>query len=230
LAATPIEGSKKIEVNNRLILHDIPLTYKLALDIAQSDVSKFIYMSSIFAYGNYTGWSVSENVALNPHTLYGISKATGEFIVRSLLDHKSWIILRTTSVYGFGDTNLRASQIFVNNALDGKNFWVNKDSWPDFIYVKDLVAGLEKVVDSDIDHEVLHISGGHAIPLTDFVKELSKHFPKLDYEIKENVDDRPRRGTMDNTKTRVLLSWEPQFTLSRGIKDYLSYAKKAKHG
>jgi UDP-glucose 4-epimerase len=230
LAATPLEKSGDPIINDRLMLHDIPLTYKIASDVAKSNVKKFIYMSSIFAYGNYNSWSVSEDISLNPSTLYGISKASSEFIIKNLLAEKEWIIVRTTSVYGFGDTNLRATQIFMNNAFKNTQFWVNKDSWPDFIYIKDLVEGLAKIIKSNVGHEIIHISGGHAVSLAKFVKEMTKYFRGLDYVIKENINDRPRRGTMDNTKARVILNWEPKFTLSMGVKDYLNYAKKFGHG
>lgn len=231
LAATAFEEKKDIYISKKQILYDIPLTFQIALDVAQNKkVKKFIYMSSIFAYGNITKKSISEDTPLNPITPYGISKATGEFIVKSLLDEKDWTIIRTTSVYGFGDANLRATQIFVNEAVKGEPLWVNKDSWLDFIYIKDLVGGIVKVIGANTRHEVFHLSGGHAAPLARFVEKLKKHFPDLNYEVREGVNDRPRRGTMENTKARILLGWEPQFSLEEGIIDYLKYAKKANHG
>ena len=57
-------------------------------------------------------------------------------------------------------------------------------------------------------------------------EELSKKYPKAKYEVKTNLNDRPRRGTLDNTKSRVVLGWEPKYNLEEGISDYLEYVNK----
>ena len=161
---------------------------------------------------------------INPKTPYAISKATGEFIVKYGLTN--WNIIRTTSVYGFGDTNLRATQVFVNKTLSNEKFWVNSGSLLDFIYIEDLARGIIEVALSDFKEEAFHITGGRAIPLADFAGELKKYFPEIKYEIVKEIKDRPKRGTFDNTKARLLLGWEPDYSLDKGVKEYIKYVKK----
>ncbi len=230
LAAIPIEKPEDLSIGEKQILSDMPLTYELCRDVASTEsVKKFIYLSSVLAYGEHKGL-ISEAKPLNPSTLYGISKAMGEFTIKTMLQKKDWVIVRTTSIYGFGDANFRVSQIFVDRALKGQSIWINKDIKPEFTYIKDLVSGLMKIVEKDVSQQIIHMSGGHAVSLVGFVTELKKYFPELKYEIRKNVNDRPKRGTMNNRKAKQLLSWVPKFSITAGLSDYMDYVKTAKHG
>lgn len=228
LAAISIEGSKDPEISRKQIVEYTDLTEKVASDVRKEKIGKIIFLSSIFAYGDINDWSVSEKARYHPKTPYGISKAIGELIIKAYLDN--WNIIRTTSVYGFGDANLRVVQAFVNKALKKESFWVNKDALLDFTYVKDLVEGISAVIDSNFLKEDFHITSGKAILLPELVNELEKHFPKLKYEIKGELNDRPTRGTMDITKARLMLNWEPKYNISSGMKDYLKFVKRFGHG
>lgn len=224
LAAIPIEGSGDSEISKKQIIDSTIIAEAVASDIKSSKVDKYIFLSSIFAYGDINDWSVTEKAKFHPKTPYGISKAIGELITKAYLTN--WNIVRTTSVYGFGDANLRVAQIFVNKALKNESFWVNKEALLDFTYVKDLVEGIATVALSNILNEDFHVTSGRAILLPEFVEHLKTHFPKIKFEVRGQAEDRPQRGTMDITKIRVLLNWSPKFTVSTGLKDYIKYAKK----
>jgi nucleoside-diphosphate-sugar epimerase len=51
----------------------------------------------------------------------------------------------------------------------------------------------------------------------------------MEYDVVK-VQDRPKRGTMDNTKAHMLLNWKPEYTLETGIKEYVSQAMEVKIG
>ena len=94
----------------------------------------------------------------------------------------------------------------------------------DFIYVKDLVAGIAEVSLKAPAKEVFHISGNNAISLTKFVNILKKHFT-FEYEIRD-IQDRPRRGTMNNKKAKKMLGWFPKMSIDKGVIDYVKYVKE----
>src|SRR5574343_60373 len=225
LAATPIDKPDSEAISKRQIEVDIALTNHALKLAKQIPTARFVFMSSVFAYGDFE-WATAEDRLLNPKTPYGIAKAMGEVLTR--LNSTNYNIIRTTSVYGMGDWNWRGTQIFVNRLLRGEQIWVN-DTWLDFIYVKDLVRGIADVALSDHKNEAFHISGGKALSLVDFAEELKKYFPDVTYD-KVAVQDRPKRGTMDNTKARMLLGWQPRYDLEAGVKDYMSYALKENFG
>jgi len=223
LAALPLEGTDNRQFEVAQIVHDHSLTYQIAY-YAREFNTKVIYMSSLFAYGN-TPKLVKETHPLNPTTAYGIDKAAGEFVIKNICPR--WNIIRSAGIYGFGDANMRATQIFMMNAMKKKNFWVNSNAILDFIYIKDFIDGLFAIVDKDIDNEIFHISGGKARPLSDFVKELAKKF-ELDY-YEKGIKDRPSFAAMSNAKAKRMLDWKPKYTLRKGVAEYISHAKLYKH-
>ncbi len=221
LAAFPLEYSFDSPYSLKQLTEDITLTYQIVSLVKEYQIKKFIFLSSISAYGNFD-YTITETAPLHPTTVYGISKASGEFLIKSNLDN--WIILRTTNVYGFGDLHNRSTNVVINKAIKGEKFWINDSIWLDFIYIKDLVEGVLKIISHAPVKEIFHISGGKAQKLSSFIKYLHPYF-KLKYETK-SLFDRPARGTMENSKARMLLNWSPKMDLEKGIKDYLKYVKK----
>ncbi len=222
LAGNPLEKPSEFEFSLKQLTEDIGLTYQVVNVVKNNPhIKKFIFMSSISAYGDCDD-VITEEAPLVPKTPYGITKACGEFIVKSELDN--WNVIRTTNIYGFGDMNGRGSNIILNKILKGEEFWVNSEIIMDFTYVKDLVSGIADVIGKAPPKETFHISGGHARKLLDYVEILKKYF-EFDYEVK-SLKDRPRRGTMNNTKARKVLGWKPRTTIKTGVEDYIKYVKK----
>lgn len=221
LAGTPLERADDFEFSLKQLTEDIGLTYRVVKSIKSNPVKKFVYMSSIAAYGDCDD-VITEKGSLVPKTPYGITKACGEFLVKAELDN--WNIIRTTNVYGFGDMNGRASNSIVNKILKGEKFWVNSSIDLDFTYVKDLVSGIADVLEKAPNKETYHISGGKARKLLDFVDQLKKYF-QFEYEIRD-IQDRPKRGTMDYSKIKKAIGWKPKTDLESGISDYMKYIKQ----
>lgn len=223
LAGIPLERINDYEICLKQITEDIALTYKIIGAIKKIPVKKFVFMSSISAYGDCQD-VIDETFPLVPKTPYGVSKASSEFLITASLDN--WNIVRTTNVYGFGDMNSRASNIILSKILEGERLWINKNIVVDFINIKDLVKGIADVALKAPTKEVFHISGNHAVSLFKFVDILKKYF-KFDVEIKD-IHDRPKRGTMNNLKAKRIIGWSPTLNLEEGIGDYIKYVKKYK--
>ena len=75
-------------------------TAELVYAIEQSEVSKFIYVSSVSVYGSQDE-TVRIDTPLNPKTFYGISKMRGEEHVRRLFNKIPTYIVRSGNVYGY---------------------------------------------------------------------------------------------------------------------------------
>ena len=75
-------------------------TAELVYAVEESDVKKFIYISSASVYGS-SSQIRSEANQPNPRTLYAISKLRGEEQVARLFDSRAAYILRCGNVYGF---------------------------------------------------------------------------------------------------------------------------------
>lgn len=221
LAGIPLEKVDDSEISLKQLTDDVALTYRIIEAVKKFPLKKFIFMSSISAYGDCEK-IIDEEYKLFPKTPYGISKASSEFLIKAKLSN--WNIIRTTNIYGFGDLNKRACNIIVDKILRGENFWINKNIMMDFIYVKDLVGGIAEVSLKAPAKEVFHISGNKAIGLIEFVNILKRYFT-FEYEIKD-IQDRPRRGTMSNRKARKVLGWFPKMNIEKGLSDYIKFVKK----
>lgn len=82
-------------------------TAELTYAIEESDVKKFVHVSSLSVYGaSGKGKVITENTKLNPRTNYGISKMRGEGFVERLNKDKNidTYIVRLGNVYGFNQT------------------------------------------------------------------------------------------------------------------------------
>jgi len=186
--------------------------------------ARIVFMSSLFAIGHFDH-AVTETTSLEPTTNYGIGKAACEHLIKSFSDNYG--IIRTTSVYGPGDINNRVPQIIIENALTNKgDLWVNTAALLDFIYIKDLVEGIKKVMFHS-GKEIFNISGGRALGLIDFIQAVESSVGrKLKYQ-SNHLDDRSRRGSLVNDKARLVLGWEPKFNLNSGVQDTINIYKES---
>src|SRR5438105_12085273 len=113
------------------------------------------------SYGHFLRTPQSEDVALNPISVYGGTKAAGEYFVK--LSKKEWVIVRPTSVYGFTDCANRVSQLLMDAAVLGRDAWVIDGETLDFSYVADIVAGIIKcILLPEANQETFNISRGEA--------------------------------------------------------------------
>lgn len=188
-------------------------------------VKRFLYTSSSMTYGDFQQFPAPESHPKNPKEIYGIVKLMGEEVTKGLgkLYEIPFTIIVPSAVYGPYDMNLRVSQIFVENALSGRKLIVGgEDEKLDFSYVSDVAEGFCLALFSDSAvGETFNITSGHARSLVDYAKILKSFFPDLEYGVVQRDSGKPRRGTLDITKARKLLGFEPKVTLEMGIGEYL---------
>jgi len=75
-------------------------TAQLVAAVEDSDVKRFVNLSSIAVYGSRDEL-LSEKTEPNPHCFYGISKLDGESHLRSLKDRLDLYTIRSGNVYGY---------------------------------------------------------------------------------------------------------------------------------
>ncbi|MBB28953.1 MAG: 3-beta hydroxysteroid dehydrogenase [Gemmatimonadetes bacterium] len=193
-------------------------------------LERFVYASSSMVYGDFKYTPVDENHVTNPKEIYGTMKLAGESVTKGLsnfYDIPSSIV-RPSAVYGPTDMNRRVSQIFLEKAMLGERVSVHgADEALDFTYVKDIARGFVLAsTKEEAVGEVFNITHGKAHTLLEFVTVLKSHFPELEYEVVERDASRPRRGTLSIDKARELLGYEPQYSLEKGIEEYVNFVKE----
>jgi len=221
------EEAKRNILNSTITLLDI--TRKKVFDL-----DRFIYISSSMVYGDFKKDSEGkiipaiETQQCEPVGLYGAMKLSSEIITRAY--HRRfeipYVIIRPSAVYGPTDCNRRVSEIFIQNALEGKELVLENGGYQqlDFTYVKDLVQGIIKSTESkNALNETFNITRGEGRTLRDLANIISKRVPNTKI-IERNVKEfRAKRGALNISKAKKLLDYQPKYSLEDGIEEYLIF-------
>jgi nucleoside-diphosphate-sugar epimerase len=161
-----------------------------------------LHFSSSMSYGSWSG-SIKEEGPREPVDLYGACKKASE----SLLDLDKDIILRPMHVYGYGDGKFPMPMNIERQA--SKNQPVNVEE-ADCIYIKDLIAIIDKIINNWIPG-VYNLSSGYQRDkhvIEKYAKEI------LNFDIETSTKSGPTgkdRGTLDTSKIKTTYNWESNF-------------------
>jgi nucleoside-diphosphate-sugar epimerase len=193
-------------------------------------IEKFVYISSSMVYGDFTQNPMPEDGQTQPKEIYGGMKLAGEIMTRSfgLALDVPFAICRISAVYGPGDVNARIVQKAVEAAVWKRPLSLLNPAttFLDFSYVGDVAQGLVKALVSPVENETFNITTGEARTLQDLCDLLQARYPDMPVTVEERASDfRPKRGTLDITKARTMIGYEPEFTLETGVATYLEFVE-----
>ncbi len=189
-----------------------------------------IYTSSSMVYGDFETPSVIEKAPKDPKDIYGSIKFAGEIISagyrkRYGIDVRT---VRPTAVYGPFDANQRVLYKFITRALNKEPLRVdgNGSMALDFTYVDDTANGIYRVATTDAAAgETFNIARGKSETLSTAVSIISETIGDVEVEYGEVPAHIPNRGTLDITKARELLGFEPQYSLERALPAYIEHLR-----
>jgi len=199
---------------------------KLAVD---SKVEQFIFGSSSSVYGNTNRLPFLENDAcekiISP---YGSSKRAAEFFVESF--HRTHglrsIILRLFTVYGPRGRPDMAPALFTKAIIEGQIIYKFGEglSSRDYTYIDDIIEGIVKALNKEINYEVINLGNNNPVTLNEFIKIIEKLTGKK-AKIKKHP---PQNGDVEKTwanvvKAKEFLGWEPKTKLEVGLRDYIQW-------
>jgi nucleoside-diphosphate-sugar epimerase len=205
-----------------------------------SNFKRFTFASSSMVYGDfdvYSGGSpipARETDKLDPRkSMYATYKAIGEMVVNTFgyVHGVPISIVRPSAVYGPTDSNRRVTEIFVNNALTGKPLELHQEgkSIFDFTYVKDTAHGfILASTHPNGEGETFNITAGHGRTLRELSDIICDIIPYVEVSLIKKEDKfRPSRGTLDITKAKTLLGYDPKFSLEDGMREYIKFVVSA---
>lgn len=173
LAAEKYNSSKSTP--ERLLNANVIATERLVRASAIANIGRFVFTSSLYAYGSMGPKIMSEGDLPAPSTLYGASKLMGENILRSL-DRElglSWNVARLFFIYGphqHAEGGYK-SVIMTNfeRMLAGQPPLILGDGKQslDYVYVEDCVTALMKLAVSDVEHRIVNVASGRATSIVD---------------------------------------------------------------
>lgn len=214
----PCEAAKSLIIGTTNVLEAAKET---------SAVKRICYISSSMVYGNFLQAEVDEEHPKRPLEVYGALKLAGEDLVRVLSKRYGidFSVARPTAVYGPTDNNERVIASFLRRAMRGEPLEVRGlDAKLDFTYVTDTAEGILRIaVHPEARQQTFNISRGEARTIMEAAEIISSLVPNTRIEVRDTDLELPMRGTLDISKARQLLNFEPKISLDEGLKRYYEY-------
>lgn len=202
---------------------------KHVLDLAKDHKLKVFWPSSIAAFGPTTPkQDVPQNTILEPTTIYGVTKVTGEllcqyYFLRYGVDVRS---LRYPGLNGYkaapGDgTTEYAIHIFYNLIKSNSyNCYLAKDARLPMMYMDDAIKGTVDLMEAPSENITIRTSynfGAVSFTPEELAAEIQKISP--DFKIEYNPDHRQKIAegwpqTIDDSKARQDWGWKHEFDLA----------------
>lgn len=209
-------------------------TLENALDSARGQVEHFIYFSSSMVYGNFHDHAVTEETPCEPLGIYGALKFGGEKIVIAYnqVFGLPYTIVRPSALYGERCVSRRVGQVFIENALAGKDIVVHGDGNDrlDFTYVGDVVSGIVRIIENpDSRNQIFNLTFGQGRSINEMIEILREHFPDVTVRCEPRDQLMPERGTLNIDKARRLIGYEPAYPLEKGFPKYIEWYKAIAH-
>ena len=204
------------------------------------DIDRIIWPSSIAAFGPSTPRLNTPNeTILDPNTIYGITKVTGELLAsyyfkKYNLDIRSVRLpgIISSEIYPKGGTTDYAVEIFYSAIID-KNYtcFVDKDTVLPMMYIADCIKCLIDLLEADpssVQRRVYNVTS-MSFSVEELANEIKKHIPdfKINYKPdfrQEIADSWPK--TIDDSLARQEWGWNPQYDLEMMTKDMIEKLSK----
>ena len=221
--AEPLED---IDSNSKTTLFMLEKIRELGLSC------KFVLGSTFIVIGKPTKLPVTESTPCNPTTIYGTNKLASEHFCKIYHDvyGLDTVIFRITNSYGPREqviSTKNAINFLIYEASNRKEISIyNKGKFfRDFIYIDDVVSGINVILKKGKSGELYWISSGKKTWFHEFANLLEKNtnckvmYPKTPtYTKKVDVGN----FIVNNAKLRKL-GWSPKISINVGIKKTLDY-------
>ena len=206
-------------------------TLENTLDYAKINKTHVIYMSSSMVYGNFDSEDVKEERICKPIGIYGTLKYSGELLMKAY-NHVfdiPYTIIRPSALYGERCVSRRVGQIFIENAIQNLNITINGNGEEklDFTYIDDLINGISLCCNNkNAINQTFNLTYGKSKKINELIQILKTEFPKVEISYKEKEKFMPERGTLDISKAKSLIGYNPTNPIDKGYIKYISWYKK----
>lgn len=191
---------------------------------------KMIQVSTDEVYGSLgrTG-AFSEEMSLKPNSPYSATKASADLLVRAY--HETYglpvNITRCSNNYGPYQFPEKLIPLIINNCICEKQIPIYGDGQQirDWLHVSDHCSAIDAVLHNGTIGEVYNIGGNNEHSNLEIVELIISTMGKSK-DLISYVLDRPghdRRYSIDNTKIKTELSWEPQYSFDTGIHETIQW-------
>ncbi len=192
----------------------------------KNGITKIILLGSSSEYGDLCG-ALKENTKINTYqNLYvkGKVKLCNYGLEKSKFYNKLFLHIRLFYAYGEGQRKNSLINQLYSSGRDGKIIKLTPcEHFRDYIYIDDVVVGIEKLI-SFKKSEVVNLGSGKAIVLKKFIeifwKKMKRDTKLLGFgkiNLPEKQQSQPK-AFADLSKLYDLTKWKPSISINDGIK------------
>ena len=200
---------------------------KSTLNIAEfcriKNVSRVIYLNS-YTYGTPNYLPIDEEHKISLHSPYNKSKYLSEELLLNYLDSVSNVVsLRLFNIFGKyqGEHFLIPTIIkqLSGNKIEVKNLKPKRD----YLYVKDLILLIEKIIETNSISGIFNVGSGKSYSVSEIVNTILKVSKKELKIISENItrENEVMDCYADIEKLNSQLKWIPKYSFEEAISDYI---------
>jgi len=205
-------------------------TLENALDTCKKTIDHFIFFSSSMVYGNFKQSVVTEESQCDPIGIYGALKLAGEILVKSYgnVFDLPYTIVRPSALYGERCISRRVGQIFIENALKNQPITIKGDGSEelDFTYIEDLVEGVRLIIENEKSKkQIFNLTYGSSNSVKKLLDILKKDFENINLEYTKKDPFTPIRGTLDISKAKELINYNPCNSIEVAYPKYINWYK-----
>lgn len=202
------------------------------LDAARrNSINVFLQVSTDEVYGSIAEGSWNEKFPLQPNSPYAASKASADLLVRSYVNtHEMDVrITRCSNNYGPYQFPEKVIPLFITNLMRGKKVPLYGDgsNIRDWLHVSDHCRGIHLVLCRGKSGDVFNIGGGRELSNLELTRIILESMGEGENQI-ELVEDRQGhdfRYSLDISKIRNNLGYEPLVTFENGIRETVEWYK-----
>jgi UDP-glucose 4-epimerase len=228
----------RVSLNDPRFVHEVNATGSLNVSRAafERKVQRFVYVSSSEVYGTAISIPMSEEHPLNPTTVYGASKLSGEAYARAFWFSYALpvIVVRPFNTYGprehYQGASAEVLPRFVLRILAGMQPVIFGDGSfaRDFTWVLDTARGIVLAGECDeLVGDFVNIARGEDVTIQKLFDITKDFLGKPDLEpirMKERPGD-VHRHYASIKKAERLLGFKPAIGINKGIEKYISWVK-----
>jgi dTDP-glucose 4,6-dehydratase len=194
----------------------------------QSDIKKFIHISTDEVYGSTETGSFKEDDNLKPSSPYSSSKAGSDLLAMSY--HTTYglpvSITRCTNNFGPYQHPEKLIPLFITNLMEGEQVPVYGTGLNirDWIYVDDHCSGIDFVLNHGDSGEVYNIGGGNELTNLNLTYKILENLGK-DESMIRYVEDRKGhdfRYSLDCSKLKKI-GWKPDYDFDKALSSTINW-------
>lgn len=212
-------------------------TWLIANYCREKEIPRLIYTSTSAVYGDACIDVVDEGSSIEPASIYGVSKHSGELFIRQILKNSEtdYTIFRLTNNYGPGENlnyqkkglvSILCSFVWRGEPIKMKG----ENRFRDFLFVEDTIEALTKSLNyKDTFNEMYILSSGKKVYEEELISKILEHSGNSQDYPRINLPGTPgdtREFHANISKIKEHLNWEPKHSLDQGLKKYFGWINK----